>query len=135
MIDDLSRSKKCKIISFHGIYRRVEGPQKYIYFSWIIVILFLTMGFSCNLRAYLVKVNFQDPIGKNYYCNIIFRFFFLLEFNFLNISKLGLSQISGRAEVSCPMSGIRQEKAILSGMTGRIIWLDIRYPAKKIDPA
>ena len=31
--------------------------------SWILVAMFLVMAFNCNLRACLVKTDFEKPIG------------------------------------------------------------------------
>ena len=46
------------------LFRSMTNSGKLILISWTILIMFFVMFFNCNLRAYLVKVDFNDPAGN-----------------------------------------------------------------------
>ena len=52
-----------KIREKKTIFRTMNAGKLFL-ISWTIVTMFMVMAFNCNLRAYLVKIEFNDPIGR-----------------------------------------------------------------------
>ena len=52
------------LVPLYLLFRQTENSGKIFLLSWTIVTMFLAMAFNCNLRASLVKIDFEDPIGN-----------------------------------------------------------------------
>ena len=44
--------------------RNVDNSGNLFLLAWTIMATFLIMAFNCNLRACLIKNDFEDPVGK-----------------------------------------------------------------------
>ena len=59
-----------KLFKLFIFFRNNAKFCKWILLSWTVVTMFLTMAFNCNLRACLVQMEFEDPVGMILFCQI-----------------------------------------------------------------